>query len=190
MLHPRLTDLIPFSPTKSTAVAAARSSIRLRDCSSQVGSMSSPPSTPSAPGQHTCCNCNQRTNPQAAAALSVADRIAACHHWPVKSSTSQCHKRYLCIQYFSAEQVNVSFILPMTYTLSLSQESAAIITVANGVQGRVRKGVIYSRDVVGMSKPLFQITNLVPITKLPTLTLNESLINIKSGLKSHMLKII
>lgn len=78
----------------------------------------------------------------------------------------------------------------MTYTLSLSQESAAIITVANGVQGRVRKGVIYSRDVVGMSKPLFQITNLVPITKLPTLTLNESLIYIKSGLKSHMLKII
>lgn len=172
MLHPRLTDLIPFSPTKSTAVAAARSSIRLRDCSSQVGSLSSPPSTPSAPGQHTCCNCNQTTNPQAAAALSVADRIAACHHWPVKSSTSQCHKRYLCIQYFSAEQVNVSFILPMTYTLSLSQESAAIITVANGVQGRVRKGVIYSRDVVGMSKPLFQITNLVPIRKLPSLTLN------------------
>ena len=61
--------------------------------------------------------------------------------------------------------MNVSFIWAMTYTLSLSQESAAIITAANGVQGRISRGVVYSRDVAGMSKALFQITSFVSITK-------------------------
>lgn len=96
--------------------------------------MSPRPSTPSTPGQHTCCHRNQKTNPKAAAALSVADRIAACHHRPVRRSTSRCHKPYSCFQYSAVGQVNVSLIPSLTHkhTQNLIQESAAIITVARG----------------------------------------------------------
>lgn len=96
--------LFDFLPTKCTVVAAAAtSSIRQRDCSRQVGCLSPRPSTPSTYGQHTCCHRNRKTNPSPAAALSVADRIAACHRRPVRRSTSHCHKPYLCFQYSAVE---------------------------------------------------------------------------------------
>ncbi len=96
-------DLISFTQ-KYNVVAAATSSIRYRDCSREVDCLSARPSTPSTPSQNTCCHCNQKTNPKAAAALSVAERVAACHHRPVTGSTSRCQS-YLCTQHFAVEQV-------------------------------------------------------------------------------------
>lgn len=96
------------------------------------GCLSPGPSTPSTPSQHTCCHCNQKTNPKAA--LSAADRIAACHHRPVRSGTYL--KEHSMLRCKAVECVADT----QTYT-GLILESAAVITAAQGYN------IVYSKSM-------------------------------------------